>query len=173
MSWPQDEWDQLTADWQGAPGTDVAPDLLRRVHAWRRRLRWIIAGEIAITIVIGGGAFAVLRQQPHETFWLAWVGVYIATVCAFALWNRRGTAHPAALTTRDCIDLLALRCHRRLRSARFTLLMVAIHAPVAAALLLAGIALMLAALTVAALVMRTRARRELDSLCALRSNLDS
>ena len=64
--------------------------------------------------------------------------------------------------------------------------MVAIHAPVAAALLLTGeaaaprrlagaapIVLMLAALTVAAFVMRARAHRELASLTTLRCDLDS
>jgi hypothetical protein len=187
MSWSAGEWDQLTADWQAAaPNPDIAADLLHRVHAWRTRMRWIVAGEIALTIAIGGCALAVLRQRPPATLWLAWVGVYIAVVWAFALWNRHGTTHPASLAMRDCIDLLVLRCHRRVRSARFTLIMVAIHAPLAAALLLAGeatalrrlagatlIVLTLAGLTVAAFVMRARARRELDRLAALRSNLDS
>jgi hypothetical protein len=185
MTQQQDEWLDIQTEWQGADTpSELIASLIQRARGYRRRMIRVIVAEVAITVLVGYAALAVLRGAPDRTPWLIWMSVFIAAVWAFALWNRHGTFEPVAATTRAYLDLMIVRCERRLRSVRFILAVLAIHVPVVVWLLLAGdgasgrrisVALMLGGMFtiyfVAALAMRAGARAELATLTVLRAQL--
>ena len=94
----------------------------QRVHRQSRRLRIILAGEIALTIVMLTISFTIAgRDNAEGTLRLsAIVLLYTAGVWAFGLWNRRGVWRPYGETTAEFVQLLRVRAERRIQSARFT-----------------------------------------------------
>lgn len=97
-----------------------------------------VAAEVLVTLAMGAGAVFLLREAPHRTPWLAYDTAHSVMVWVFTLWNRHGTWRPLHESTGAYLDLMILRCHRRVRSATFILGVVAVHAPIAGWLLLNG-----------------------------------
>lgn len=105
-----DSWRLL---WQArAP---VVPDVRARVERETRRMRWFVAGEIAITIVFGGGSlgWAALARRTDVLVLAIGVWLLLAIAWTLAFLLRRGAWAPAAATTTAFLDLTILRCRRR------------------------------------------------------------
>jgi hypothetical protein len=125
-------WKTVSTTWQ----TDefqarALADVLRgRIDRQTRRMRWVVAIEVAITVIVlhlvatviikSGGAGAVRLS--------ALVLLYTGGIWAFALWNRRGTWSPYGEATADFVALLRVRAERRMKSARFCISVIAIAA---------------------------------------------
>ena len=121
---PETTWQAVGVTWR----TDehrvlpLSDRIAQRVHRQSRRLRMILAGEIVLTIAMLIMSFTIVaRGNGAGTLRVgAVVLLYTAAVWAFALWNRRGVWRPYAETTAEFVQLLRVRAERRIRSARFT-----------------------------------------------------
>jgi len=105
-----DSWRLL---WQArAP---VLPNVRALVERETRRMWWFVAGEIAVTIVFGGGSlgWAALSRRTDVLVLAIGVWLFIAMAWTLAFLLRRGAWAPAAATTTAFLDLAILRCRRR------------------------------------------------------------
>lgn len=121
-------WQALGVTWRTDEhrALPLAQRVAERVHTQSKRLRLILASEIAITIVMLAASFAIVaRYNTAGTVRVgAMVLLYTAAVWAFTLWNRRGVWRPYGETTADFVQLLRVRAQRRIRSARFSQLVI-------------------------------------------------
>lgn len=99
----------------------VPADLSRTVTRGTRNMRLMLACEVLITLVIGGGTtmWAVHEPSGEMVVLTAAVWLFIAAAWTFAMVSRRGTWSPAAPTTTEFIELSIRRCRMRLLSAQF------------------------------------------------------
>jgi len=107
------ELDSLRRLWQArAP---AVPDMRERVERDTRRMRWFVAGDIAVTVVFGGGslAWAALSRRTDVLVLAIGVWLFIAIASTLAFLLRRGAWTPVAATTTAFLDLAILRCRRR------------------------------------------------------------
>lgn len=120
---PETTWQAVGVTWRTDEhrALPLRERVAQRVHRQSRRLRIILACEIALTIVMLVMSFTIVARDNEGTLRLgAIVLLYTAAVWAFALWNRRGVWHPYGETTAEFVQLLRVRAERRIRSARFT-----------------------------------------------------
>jgi len=120
---PETTWQTVGITWRTDEhrALPLRERVAQRVHRQSRRLRLILAGEIAFTMVMLVMAFTIIARENEGTLRLsAIVLLYTAATWAFALWNRRGVWRPYGETTAEFIQLLRVRAQRRIRSARFT-----------------------------------------------------
>ena len=84
-------------------------------------MRIAIAGDILVTIVIGGGiiVWAILNARPATAVLAAGTWILIAAAWVFGLANRKNIWSPAASTTAASPDLSIRRAQSNLRAARF------------------------------------------------------
>ena len=106
-------------DWQSE--TAVPADLRRRVERQSRWMKIGLAGEILVTLVIGGGTIARALRSPAADMWLlaGMTWLFIVAAWTAALRINRGNWSPAALDTAAFVDLSIRRCRARLRALRF------------------------------------------------------
>ena len=116
---PDVELETWRDQWQAE--AEVPADLRRRVERGTRDMRLMLAGEVLVTVVIGGGyTLSAVRQPRVETFVLAgatWI--FLIAAWAFAIFTRRGTWSPAAVATAEFVDLSIRRCRAKLAAVRF------------------------------------------------------
>lgn len=81
-------------------------------------MRQGIVWEVAVTVVMGGGALAWAARFPRSDVFLlstaVWVFIGIAWIASTLL--RRGAWHPLATTTAAFIEISILRCERNLQA---------------------------------------------------------
>lgn len=109
------------AQWKEPNAAVELPDLAARVKRQSRNLRLMLACEVLVTVVIGGGSLVMaVREGSAEMAVLAaatWA--FIAGAWGFGLWNRRGTWAPAALTTIAFLEISIKRCRGAIRATAF------------------------------------------------------
>ena len=114
------ELDTELARWQGEwrAHEGIPPSLARRVERDTRRMRWGVAGEIAVTVAMGGGTlgWAVTSQRPDVAILAAGVWIIIAIAWTISILLRRGAWQPATTTTAAFMELSILRCERGLQA---------------------------------------------------------
>ena len=185
-----DAWRLL---WQArAPGV---PDVRALVERETRRMRRFVAGEIAITIVFGGGSlgWAALSRRTDVLVLAIGVWLLLAIAWTLAFLLRRGAWTPAAATTTAFLDLAILRCRRRREAVvaqavlyvmilGFDLTWIYLSGahratPGAVAFLTSGgvswVWAVTAALGAAAVGYRRKLARELEALTALRHEIEA
>ena len=112
---PDPELESWRRQWQ----TDevIPQDLRQRVERETRNLRHGIYAQIAVTVVMGGGAagWAVVSQRPIAVALAAGIWLFIAIAWATSLGLTRDIARPSAATTAAFLDLSIQRCRRRLQ----------------------------------------------------------
>lgn len=116
--------------------TQTLAEMLRqRVKRQTWRLRLIVASEILLTVIVLGLTAATLPAMRTSSALRvsAVVLLYTAGVWVFVLWNRRGIWNSYGESMADCVALLRTRAQRRVRSAWFSMLVIA-----AASLLVSG-----------------------------------
>ncbi len=107
--------------WQAT--AEAPADLRRSVARGTRRMRLMVALEVLVTVVIGGGStvWAAMERRTEMLVLTAAVWLFIAAAWTFAIGSRKGTWTPAAPTTAEFVQLSIRRCRTRLASARFGL----------------------------------------------------
>lgn len=116
MHEPDVELEGWRRQWQTQDA--VPPDLVRAVNRGTRRMRQGIVWEVAVTMVMGGGALAWAAMFPRSDVFVlstaVWVFIGIAWIASTLL--RRGAWHPLATTTAAFIEISILRCKRNLQA---------------------------------------------------------
>ena len=106
-------------EWQSA--ADVPADLRRRVERQSRWLRIGLAGDILVTVAIGGGVLALALRSPEPDMLVlaAVTWSFIAAAWAFRLTVIRGLWSPAAVDTAAFVDLSIRRCRAQIKATAF------------------------------------------------------
>jgi len=116
MHEPDAELEGWQRQWQSQDA--VPPDLVTAVNRGTRRMRQGIVWEVAVTVVMGGGALAWAAMFPRSDVFVlstaVWVFIGIAWIASTLL--RRGAWHPLATTTAAFIEISILRCERNLQA---------------------------------------------------------
>jgi hypothetical protein len=116
MREPDPELEGWQRQWQSQDA--VPPDLVRAVDRGTRRMRQGIFWEIAVTVVMGGGALAWATMSSRSEIVILsiaiWLFIGIAWIAATLL--RRGAWHPLSSTTTAFIEISILRCRRNLQA---------------------------------------------------------
>src|SRR5215510_13030591 len=116
MHEPDAELEGWQRQWQSQDA--VPPDLVTAVNRGTRTMRQGIVWEVAVTVVMGGGALAWAAMFPRSDVFVlstaVWVFIGIAWIASTLL--RRGAWHPLATTTAAFIEISILRCERNLQA---------------------------------------------------------
>ena len=96
----------------------VTADLRAKVESGTRSMRWGLAWEIVVTVVMGGGSLGwALASRRADVFVLALaVWIFIAIAWTVSTLLRRGAWQPAAATTTAFLEISILRCERSLQA---------------------------------------------------------
>jgi hypothetical protein len=106
-------------EWQAQ--ASVPADLRRRVERHSRFMRIMLAAEVLVTLVIGGGtALSALRSGRTDAVVLA-LGTWSFIIAAwiFALLSRRGLWSPSAIDTAAFLDLSIRRARAGIAASVF------------------------------------------------------
>jgi Na+/proline symporter len=116
---PDLELEAWREEWQA--DTEVPADLRSKVERGSRNLRLLLALEVLITVVMGGGStlWATMDRRTEMVLLSAAVWLFLGAAWTFAIMNRRGTWSPVAVSTAEFLDLSIRRCQRRLAAAGF------------------------------------------------------
>jgi hypothetical protein len=116
---PDTELENWRREWQSE--AEVPRDLRARVERQSRWMRIVIAADILVTVVIGGGtvALAVRAPQPDMVLLAAATWLFIAAAWTFRLVADRGLWSRPAMNTAAFVELLVRRCRARLKATLF------------------------------------------------------
>src|SRR5450631_2864734 len=113
------EWESLGLEWrqQSSP----LPDLRARVERESRTLRMLVAADILVTIVIGGGVtgWAVFSRQSNVIVLAAATWLFVVVAWAFGIINRAKNWAPSAADTAAFLDLSIRRCRASISMVYF------------------------------------------------------
>ena len=100
-------------------------DLRGKVERQGRLMRIGLAGDLLVTIVMGGGSIVLAVRSPESDFALVAVAtwLFLAAAWVFVLLGNRGLWVPVALTNRAFLDLSIRRCQRTFRAIVFSVAM--------------------------------------------------
>jgi hypothetical protein len=106
-------------EWQSE--TTAPPDLRRRVARQSRWLKVMVAGDILVTVVIGGGVIVLAARAPRPDMLLLAAATWLFIVIAwtFRLSTSRGLWSPGSVTTAAFVDLSIRRCRAQLKATVF------------------------------------------------------
>jgi hypothetical protein len=100
----------------------VPLDLRETIDRQTRNMRLLMAAEVAVTVIFGGGSLlaSLTLRRSDVTVLTGGIWLFLAVAWTFSQANRRGVWEPAAATTAAYLDLVILRAHRRLQAISFT-----------------------------------------------------
>jgi hypothetical protein len=105
--------------WQSEPS--IPTNLRKSVERQSRLMRIGLLGDVAVTLVIGGGSIAWAMRAGNAEFVpvaiAAWV--FLASAWIFVLMANRGLWSPSAMESSAFIDLSIRRCRRTLATLWF------------------------------------------------------
>lgn len=106
-------------EWQTSAA--IPADLRRRVRRQSRFVRIMLAADILVTVVVGGGATIWAARTPGTDYLVLALAtwVFIAAAWAFVIRNRRGNWSPHALTTTAFLDVSIRRARSSIAAATF------------------------------------------------------
>jgi hypothetical protein len=109
--------------WQSLWQTDarIPDDLRERALRQVRRMRIMLAGDIAVTVIMGGGAtiWALNSDRPAVRLLAAWVWFTILVAWIFRYFNNRGNWTGAAPSTDAFFEIWIRRCRETQRNLIF------------------------------------------------------
>ena len=116
MQEPDRELEDWRREWQADRSAPV--DLRKMVEAGTRHMRRGRVGEVAITIVMGGGGlvWAVSSQTPESIVLAIGIWVLFAFAWTASLLLTRGAWEPASSSTAAFLEISILRTERRLQA---------------------------------------------------------
>lgn len=111
-----ERWQSL---WQNE--AQIPRDLRERAMRQVRRMRMMLAGDIAVTVIMGGGATVWALSSNHRSVTLlaAWVWFTIAAAWIFRYFNNRGNWTGLAPTTDAFFETWVRRCRETQRNLIF------------------------------------------------------
>src|SRR5581483_10471540 len=114
------ELDLWRKDWQSA-ASPPSVDLRRKVERQTRFMKFMLAMDILVTIVIGGlfTRWAVISRHSDTVLLAAATWIFIAVAWTFRLVNWRGQWAPSSLDTAAFVDLCIRRCRARIAAVSF------------------------------------------------------
>lgn len=130
---PQEPEGRLKALWtlEQPPGGIAVEDLHAEVARRRRRMVWIVAGEVLLTVGLVVLTVHLLgANRPASPRLLTWLGALWLTwliTAGFATWNRWGVWRPSGETAWSYLALSEERARRRRRVATFVLGLVSVQ----------------------------------------------
>jgi len=109
----------LRKEWQAEES--IPPTLRRDVERQSRSMKISLAGDILVTIVIGGGstAWALLSSQKDAGYVAFGAWMFIAAAWMFVLMTNRGLWSPSAMDAASFMDLSIRRCRASLAATWF------------------------------------------------------
>lgn len=123
-------WQSMGATWRSDElRTQTLIEVLRRrVRRQTLRLQMIVAAEVLVTLFVLSLTAAAIREMTGvAALRVAVIALlYTGGVWAFALWNRRGIWGSYGESMTDCVSLLRTRAERRVRSAWFSIIVIAL-----------------------------------------------
>lgn len=109
--------------WQSLWQTDgrIPPDLRERAMRQVRRMRILLIGDIAVTVIIGGGAtlWGLSSSQPFIRLLTAWIWFTIIAAWIFRFFNHRGNWTGLAPSTDAFFEMWVKRCRENRRNLIF------------------------------------------------------
>jgi hypothetical protein len=113
------EWEALGREWR-QPSIPV-PDLRARVTKESRRMRLFLAGDILVTLVIGGGTlgWTMFSRQADVLVLAVAAWTCLAAAWIFGIVNRGGNWSPASADTSAFLNLTIRRCRGAAAAAIF------------------------------------------------------
>ncbi len=111
-----DEWKSL---WQTE--TEIPADLRHKANRQLRRMRIMLIGDVAVTIVMGGAviAWAITSKEPPVRLLASWVWLTLIAAWLFRWFNDRGNWSGTAPNTEVFLQLLQRRYRATLRNMKF------------------------------------------------------
>jgi len=110
------ELDTWRREWQSEKA--AVPDLAAKVRRHSRFMRAMLAGDVLVTVVIGGGII-VWASEADVTVLAGATWLFLAIAWVFGTLNRKGCWAPAALNASAFLDLSIRRCRRGIQASRF------------------------------------------------------
>lgn len=116
---PDAELENWRVDWQSESAAPL--DLRRKVQRQSRLMKVGLAGDILVTIVIGGGAtvLAVRSALPDAVVLAIATWSFLAAAWTFVLRASRGTWSHSGMDAAGFLDLAIRRCRRSLAAVWF------------------------------------------------------
>jgi hypothetical protein len=113
------ELEAWRSEWQSEAA--VPANLRQRVERQSRWMRLMIAGDVMVTVVIGGGTIGLAWRAPQADMVLlaAATWLFIAAAWAFRLMLNRGLWSPGEVDTAAFVELLIRRCRAKLAGTVF------------------------------------------------------
>lgn len=110
-------------EWQSAE--PALPDLVKAVRRHSRRMRAMLASEILLTVVMGGGltTWAVRSRDANVVVLASAAWIFFAAAWSFVGINRRGCWTPVNLSQAALLDLSIRRCRRGRIAAIFAVIL--------------------------------------------------
>ena len=101
--------------------TQIPHDLRQRARRQIRRMRMMLVGDIAVTVIMGGGAtvWALNSDRPSVRLLAAWVWFTILIAWIFRYFNNRGNWTGAAPSTDAFFEAWVKRCREMQRNLIF------------------------------------------------------
>jgi hypothetical protein len=111
-----EQWSELFRSKQGEP-----TEIVERAKKAVRRFRLLIYSEVAVTVVMGGGAifWALRAHQTSVTLLAVWVWISLAAAWLFRLFNDWNDFTGVAVATGSYLAVLRRRLRSNLRAAEF------------------------------------------------------
>jgi hypothetical protein len=118
---PDVELEAWREEWQA--DAEVPADLRRKVARGTRFMRLMLAGEVLVTVTVGGGytLWAAVDPRTEMLVLAGAVWLFLAAAWTAAIVTRRGTWSPTTPTTADFVDLSIRRCRSKLAAMRFSI----------------------------------------------------
>jgi hypothetical protein len=115
------ELDLWREQWQASAEAPELSGLRERVARQSRYIRMILAADILVTLVIGGGTIVFAARSPRTATLLLAVAtwLFIAAAWIFGLSNRKNAWSPAASTTSAFLEVSIRRSRGSLRAVTF------------------------------------------------------
>ena len=113
----------LRKDWQAEDS--IPPTLRRDVERQSRAMKISLAGDIFVTIVIGGGSivWALISGQKDAGYVAFGTWMFLGAAWMFVLMINRGLWSPSAMDAATFLDLSIRRCQAALAATWFAALL--------------------------------------------------
>lgn len=115
------DWQELAVEWREESPAAPLPDLRARVARESRNMRLLVAADVLVTIVIGGGVigWALRAHQTSVTVLACATWTFLAVAWAFGVVNRANNWRPSTADTNAFLDLSIRRCRASISMVHF------------------------------------------------------